>query len=100
MWFRTLLACAVLSVGVASAAPTPARFQDAQYVQPNMVMPTQGRDRGGDIRPLREVVDDLRAQYGGELISARLEDGGRPFYFIRWRMPDGQVRDFRVPASR
>jgi uncharacterized membrane protein YkoI len=64
-------------------------------------MPVQDRrERGQDIRSLREVVDMLRSQHGGELISARLEDGPRPFYVIRWRMPDGRVRDFRVDAAR
>ena len=36
----------------------------------------------------------------GDLISARLEDGPRPVYVLRWRMPNGDVRDFRVDASR
>jgi uncharacterized membrane protein YkoI len=62
-------------------------------------MPVQDRGQR-DIRPLREVVDYVRARHGGELISARLEDGARPVYVLRWRMPDGEVRDIRVDAAR
>jgi uncharacterized membrane protein YkoI len=99
MWFRALLLSAVLAGGVAAAAPVSAQ-QTAQSFRPNWVTPAQGRERNQDIRPLREVVEELRSRYGGELINARLEDGGRPIYVIRWRMPDGQVRDFRVNAAR
>lgn len=101
MWFRALLASAVLFGSVASAAPVSAR-QTQLFVQPSMVMPVQdrGNNRAYDIRPLREVVDEMRSRYGGELINARLEEGARPIYVLRWRMPDGQVRDFRVNAAR
>ncbi|MEZ5996029.1 MAG: hypothetical protein R3C25_09755 [Hyphomonadaceae bacterium] len=88
-----------LIAATALVAPVQARAPQGGYFQPNWVMPAQ--DRRGDqqnIRPLREIVDSLRARYGGDLISARLEQGGRPIYVIRWRMPDGEVRDFRVDA--
>lgn len=99
MLLRTLLLSAALAAS-ASAAPANARGL-GPAVYPNMVMPVQARgERRGDIRSLREVVEEIRSQYGGELISARLEEGGRPIYVLRWRMPDGQVRDFRVSASR
>ncbi len=99
MWAKSLLLSAIVAVG-ANTAPVQAR-PGASLVQPQWVLPTQGREeRQQSIRPLREVVAELQARYGGELISARLEDGGRPFYVIRWRMPDGQVRDFRVNAAR
>lgn len=98
MWAKSLLLSAFVATG-ALAAPISA--QHVQFVQPQMVMPVQQRGGGQqDIRSLREVVDEIRSQYGGELISARLEDGGRPIYVLRWRMPDGQVRDFRVNAAR
>lgn len=97
MWTKSLLLSALVAVG-ANTAPVQAQMP---VVQPNWVLPTQGReDRPQSIRPLREVVAELQSRYGGELISARLEDGGRPIYVIRWRMPDGQVRDFRVNAAR
>lgn len=102
MWVKSLLLSAAIAVG-ANTAPVSAH-PAAMAVQPNWVMPIQGR--GGDnrqeqdIRPLREVVSELRARYGGDLIDARLEGGPRPIYVLRWRMPDGQVRDFRVNAAR
>lgn len=98
MWAKSLLLAVSIATG-AIAAPVSA--QHTQYVQPQMVMPAQHRGGGQqNIRSLREVVDEIRSQYGGELISARLEDGARPIYVLRWRMPDGQVRDFRVNAAR
>lgn len=97
----TLFLTALLALG-AGAPIVDAQAQQPVMVAPNYIIPTQGRPDAGrqNIRPLREVVDELRSRYGGELISARLEEGGRPIYVLRWRLPDGQVRDFRVPAAR
>lgn len=100
MWAKSLF-FSVLALAAATAAPAaafPAPGPD--IFQPQWVMPAQ--DRGDrqrqELRPLREIVDSLRGRYGGDLISARLEDGSQPIYVLRWRMPDGQVRDFRVDA--
>lgn len=99
MWAKSLLLAAFVATG-ALAAPMSA-MQPAQWVQPQTLIPVQQRGGGQQsIRSLREVVDEIRSQYGGELISARLEEGPRPIYVLRWRMPDGQVRDFRVNAAR
>jgi uncharacterized membrane protein YkoI len=101
MWAKSLFLSAVvaISAGAGPVQATPRAY--AQLVQPQGVMPIQGRDNSQrDIRPLREVVDYVRARYGGELISARLEDGPRPVYVLRWRMQDGEVRDIRVDALR
>lgn len=95
---RTLILTALMAAS-ASAAPVGASVQVPVF-QPHYVQPVQDRRGGQNVRPLREVVDELRSRYGGELISARLEDGGSPVYVLRWRMPDGQVRDFRVSAAR
>ena len=98
MWVKSLLLaaalCAMTVPAHALAAPQPFPGQ--------WIMPVQdrGAQRQHAVRPLPEVVESLRAQHGGELINARLEDGDRPIYVIRWRMPDGQVRDFRVDARR
>lgn len=106
MWAKSLLLSAFVAVG-AIAAPVEARPNPEAVFQPEWVIPAQGRgrDRGDEdrqqsLRPLREVVSELRARHGGEYIAHRLEDGARPIYVIRWRMPDGQVRDFRVSAVR
>jgi hypothetical protein len=96
MWAKSLLLSAIVALG-AGTAPVSAQPR-APMVQPNWVMPVQQQER--DVRPLREVVEILRSRYGGELISARLEDGARPVYVLRWRMPDGEVRDLRVDALR
>jgi len=100
MLLRTLLLSAVLTVSAAAAAtPVAAQQSGLGFMQPSWMIPVQGEGRR-EIRSLREVVEEIRSRYGGELISARLEDGARPFYVLRWRMPDGQVRDFRVDAAR
>ena len=57
--------------------------------------------RQRSVRSVREVADQAcQISRGGQLLSARLEDGPRPVYVLRCRMPDGEVRDFRVDASR
>jgi uncharacterized membrane protein YkoI len=97
MWAKNLLVAgfAVLTV---AAAPLDAVRQ--AYTGEAWVVPVQDRRGERDIRSLREVVAELQSRYGGDLISARLEDGPRPVYVLRWRMPNGDVRDFRVDASR
>ena len=102
MWAKTLLLSAIIAVG-ANTSPVHARPNPA-LVQPGWVMPAQGRDRGENrqqsLRPLREVVQELRARYGGEFVGYDIEEGARPIYVITWRMPDGQYRVFRVNAAR
>lgn len=103
MWAKSLLLSAIVAVG-AFAAPSAADAQQRvhdQAPQSAWTVPVQYRGGGQqDLRPLREVVDELRAQYGGDYVSHRLEQGGSPVYVVRWRMPDGQIRDIRVSASR
>jgi hypothetical protein len=101
MWAKSLLLSAFVAMGSVSG-PVSANPRVPPVFEAQTLIPTQSRDddRQRDIRPLREVVDILRGRYGGELISARLEGGQRPIYVIRWRMPDGEVRDFRVDAVR
>jgi|CXWL01.1.fsa_nt_gi uncharacterized membrane protein YkoI len=99
------LSALVLALAVA-ATPLAA---SAQRIEPGWIMPAQERGRDGErehererqqLRPIREVLDSLRDRYGGEYVSYRLEDGPRPIYVIRWRMPDGvTTRDFRVNAT-
>lgn len=98
MWAKSLLLSALVAAA-AVTGPVSAQQRGAQF-EAQTLIPIQDRGRGQDIRPLREVVDILRGRYGGELISARLEDGPRPVYVLRWRMPDGEVRDLRVDAVR
>ena len=99
MWAKNLL---VAGFAVLSAAAGPLDAVRQAYTGEAWVVPVQDRrgERSRDIRSLREVVSELQSRYGGDLISARLEDGPRPVYVLRWRMPNGDVRDFRVDASR
>ncbi len=99
MWAKNLL---VAGFAVLSAAAAPFDAVRQAYTGEAWVVPVQDRrgEQARDIRSLREVVAELQSRYGGDLISARLEDGPRPVYVLRWRMPNGEVRDFRVDASR
>lgn len=82
--------------GPASADPPRQAFE------PGWIMPVQdNRDtREQPILSLREIVQILRAQTGGgrPVGAPTLERGARPFYLIRWEMPNGEIRDFRVDA--
>lgn len=95
MWAKTFLPVFVLA---ASLFATPAAAQSQLLIQPGFIMPVQDRERGQPVRPLREITDMLRARFGGELVGARLEQGERPIYQIRWRMPNNELRDFAVDA--
>lgn len=92
MWAKSFLAM----LAAVSALSTPAAAQ--QILQPGYIMPVQESDRAQPVRPLREITDMLRARFGGELVGARLEQGERPIYLIRWRMPNNELRDFVVDA--
>ncbi len=111
MWVRSLLlAAAVLAASAGPAlADKDARHRDGA-MRPQWAFDQRGDrggDRGGDnergnrhqdIRSLREIVSMMRGRFGGDLINARLENGERPFYVLRWRMQNGDVRDFTVDA--
>jgi len=95
MWAKSLLLSAIVASGVftapVNADPRP------QFLQPSPLIAIQDRrDRG--LRQLPEIISDLQSRYGGQYLGYRLEDGSPPIYVIRWRMPDGEVRDFRVSA--
>ncbi|MDX2274646.1 MAG: hypothetical protein NW206_04275 [Hyphomonadaceae bacterium] len=101
MLFRAaLLAVTLAAAPAAMAAPVGVQMAQVE-IQPHGMMPIQDRrDRGGprEVLPLREVVDMVRSRFGGDLINARLEQGQRPVYVLRWRMPNNDVRDVRVDA--
>ncbi|MBY0562891.1 MAG: hypothetical protein K2P58_01795 [Hyphomonadaceae bacterium] len=98
MWAKSLLLACALICAASPAAAGPV-LTPTQWIMP---VQDRGEDRPRqrELRSLPEIVDMLRSRHGGELINARLEGGDRPVYLIRWRMPDGQVRDFTVDASR
>lgn len=102
MWAKSALLSALFAAGLFAAPGVSAQPRPrAETPQPMWTFPAQYRgDSQQELRPLREVVEELRSQYGGEYVSHRLEQGGSPVYVVRWRLPDGQIRDFRVSASR
>lgn len=102
MWVRTpvlaaLLAAAITVPGgldVVSRAHAAPSWAVAPHARSALETRVQAR-----VMPLREVIDIVRGRFGGELINARLEDSGdRPFYTLRWRMPNNDVVDIRVDA--
>lgn len=98
MFVRTLLFALALSTAPAAMA-APVGVQMAQIeLQPQGLIPIQDRSGRQDILSLREIVDMVRSRFGGDLIGARLEQGQRPVYVLRWRMPNSDVQDIRVDA--
>ncbi|MEJ0060449.1 MAG: hypothetical protein WDM79_13120 [Terricaulis sp.] len=73
----------------------------AQGIQPAWAQSRQERagDNSQRILSVRDVVEIVRGRFGGELISARLEQSSRPFYVLRWRFPNESVEDIRVDAA-
>jgi hypothetical protein len=107
-----LLAAAVLAASASPALADKGGRHRGDWMQSDRGFDQRGGrgnddDRNNDeqrqrsVRSVREVADQMcQLSRGGELLSARLEDGPRPVYVLRCRMPDGEVRDFRVDASR
>lgn len=100
MWAKTLLLAAAVAVS-SMAMPGLGSTSSAQSVQPQWVIPAQGRgERAANIMSMREAADLVRARYGGRLLNASREDnGGRVIYVLVWELPSGDRRDFRVDAS-
>jgi len=98
MWAKSLLLSAFAALGAAAPVDASPRPQ----IHPAWVLPVQERgERQRELRPIREVIEELRARHGGEFLGYHLENGARPIYVIRWRMPDGvTTREFRVNAAR
>ena len=106
MWVKSaflsaILAASALAAPGVSAQPRP----HAQPLQPAWTVPIQYRGGGGSpqcTRPIRDAVAEVSSMAGGGEMVGRprcLEQGGRPIYEIRWRTPDGQLRDFYVSGS-
>ena len=108
MFARSLLLAALML----AASASPALADKGGRHRGEWMQGFDQRGRGDDnrnndeqrqrsVRSVREVADETcQISRGGQLLSARLEDGPRPVYVLRCRMPDGEVRDFRVDASR
>lgn len=101
MFWRPLLLVACLAIAPAAAAePRGGHMIPVQAViQPQYMVPAQDRGERQRIMPLREIVGMVQSRFGGRLLGADLEQNGdRPFYILRWELPNGDRRDFRVDA--
>jgi uncharacterized membrane protein YkoI len=100
IWAKTLLL--TLLLGLSLVTPLGVNAQ-AQGIQPAWAQPRQ--ERAGDNRQqqriisVRDAIEIVRGRFGGEPISARLEQSDRPFYVLRWRFPNESVEDIRVDAA-
>jgi uncharacterized membrane protein YkoI len=97
---KILLLTALVAASLAAPAGAQGR---GPSIEPGWIMPAQARgeerqERRQDILSLRDIVESVRARFGGELISARLERGDQPVYVLRWRMANNEVRDLTVDA--
>lgn len=97
MWAKSVLLSALVAVS-AFAAPAGAAPLQAGGFQPNWVMPAQDRRGGENLRDLREIVAELRARYGGELVSAT--PVSETVYEIVWRDRDGELHRLRIDRRR
>ena len=97
MWARSALLSAIFAAGV-SMAPAGSSLQHAAAFQPNLLIQTQDRRGGENLRDLREIVAELRAQYGGELVSAT--PVSETVYEIVWRDRNGELHRLRVDRRR
>ena len=96
MWAKSALLSAVLA---ASALTAPAGTSLLQVAfQPTWVLPVQDRRGSEDLRDLREIVADLRARYGGELVSAT--PVSETVYEIVWRDRNGELHRLRIDRRR
>jgi len=69
----------------------------------NSFSPGQARDasQSGDIKPLREVIQDLKQRFGGSYLNAELfsKQGGGAEYRIDWVTDDGRKLRLVVDAE-
>jgi len=88
-----LAGCLAICAGASPAAAAPQLLFAPNYAQ---TLNVGGRQ---NLLSVREIAEILRQRNGGgQLNSARLEGGDRPFYVVRWEMPNGDFRDFTVDA--
>ena len=97
MWAKNLLVAGFAAL----SAIAPLDVVRQAYTGEAWVVPAQDRRGGRDdnLRDLREIVAELRARYGGELVDARPAANGT-VYEIVWRDRDGAIHHFRVDRRR
>jgi len=99
MMFRMVIAALL----IATAAPAAALAQDGR---PSLGAGRDDQDqaraavRAGRQIPLTRVIQMIGARTKGSYLNTTTGDqGGRPVYFVQWRMPDGRVVVFVVDAE-
>jgi hypothetical protein len=97
MWAKPVLLSALVAASV-FATPAGLSFSQHAAFQPQWVIPAQDRRGGEDLRDLREIVAELRARYGGELVSAN--QVSETVYEIVWRDRNGELHRLRVDRRR
>ena len=56
--------------------------------------------KSGEARPLAEILPRLRDQFPGQMLDARLDQGGGPTrYVVKILGPSGQVSEITVDAK-
>lgn len=102
MWAKTAILSAIIAAST-FVAPVSAQQRHPRSMEQGWVQPAQYG--GGAVqctRPVGDAIAEVAARAGGGSMVGRarcLEQGGRPIYEIRWRMPDDQLRDFYVSGS-
>jgi uncharacterized membrane protein YkoI len=99
MMFRMAIAALL----IATTTPAAALAQDGR---PSLGAGRDDQDqaraavRAGRQIPLTRVIAMIGARTKGAYLNTTTgEQGGRPVYFVQWRMPDGRVVVFVVDAE-
>lgn len=103
MWAKSVILSAILAAS-AFVAPASAQQRHILPAPSEWNTPIQYQ-RGGGVqctRPESDAIAEVASRAGGGSIMGRvrcIEQGGRPIYEIRWRMPDESLRNFYVSGS-
>lgn len=104
MWAKSVLLSAIFAAS-AFAAPVSAQQRHVQPVPSEWNTPIQYQRGGGSAQCTRsesDAIAEVASRAGGGSMVGRarcIEQGGRPIYEIRWRMPDDSLRNFYVSGS-
>ena len=101
MWAKSALLSAIFAAGV-FATPASAQERHVRVAERSWIQPAQYSGPVECTRSVGDAIAEVASRAGGGYIVGRprcIEQGGRPIYEIRWRMPDEQLRNFYVSGS-
>lgn len=104
MWAKSALLSALFAAGL-FAAPASAQQRHVAPTHSTWNIPIQYQRGGGAAQCTRsesDAIAEVASRAGGGSMVGRarcIEQGGRPIYEIRWRMPDETLRNFYVSGS-